>query len=164
MADFNLHAPEGATKKRRRVGRGQSSGLGTTAGRGNKGQQSRSGGKTYPGFEGGQMPLYRRLPHRGFTNTSFKKVWQIVNLEQLDSKYAAGEIVDGASLLQKRLVKNSEALIKILGEGNITKALTFQVDKVSASAKAKIEKAGGTVETPSGDDGSTAGDASVAGA
>jgi large subunit ribosomal protein L15 len=151
MADFNLHAPEGATKKRRRVGRGQSSGLGTTAGRGNKGQQSRSGGKTYPGFEGGQMPLYRRLPHRGFTNTSFKKVWQIVNLEQLDAKYAAGEIVDGASLLQKRLVKNSEALIKILGEGSITKALTFQVDKVSASAKAKIEKAGGTVETPSGD-------------
>ena len=148
MADFNLHAPVGATKKRRRVGRGQSSGLGTTAGRGNKGQQSRSGGKTYPGFEGGQMPLYRRLPHRGFTNTSFKKHWQI---EQLDAKYESGEIVDGASLLKKRLVKKSEALIKILGDGVITKALTFQVDKVSASAKAKIEKAGGTVETPSGD-------------
>jgi large subunit ribosomal protein L15 len=164
MADFNLHAPEGATKKRRRVGRGQSSGLGTTAGRGNKGQQSRSGGKTYPGFEGGQMPLYRRLPHRGFTNTSFKKVWQIVNLEQLDAKYAAGEIVDGASLMQKRLVKKSEALIKILGEGSITKALTFQVDKVSASAKAKIEKAGGTVETPSGDVAASTGDAPAAGA
>jgi large subunit ribosomal protein L15 len=150
MADFNLHAPEGATKKRRRVGRGQGSGLGTTAGKGNKGQQSRSGGKTYPGFEGGQMPLYRRLPHRGFTNTSFKKHWQVVNLEQIDGKYAAGEVVDGASLLQKRLVKKSEALIKILGDGSLTKALTFQVDKVSASAKAKIEKAGGTVETPSG--------------
>jgi large subunit ribosomal protein L15 len=150
MADYNLHAPVGATKNRRRVGRGQGSGLGTTAGKGNKGQQSRSGGKTYPGFEGGQMPLYRRLPHRGFTNTSFKKHWQIVNLEQLDDKYAAGEIVDGASLLQKRLVKKSEALIKILGDGGITKALTFQVDKVSASARAKIEKAGGTVETPSG--------------
>jgi large subunit ribosomal protein L15 len=150
MSDFNLHAPDGATKKRRRVGRGQGSGLGTTAGKGNKGQQSRSGGKTYPGFEGGQMPLYRRLPHRGFTNTSFKKVWQVLNLEQVDGKFAAGEVVDGASLLAKGLVKKSEGLIKILGDGNVTKALTFQVDKVSASAKAKIEKAGGTVETPSG--------------
>ena len=149
MADFNLHAPDGATKKRRRVGRGQGSGLGTTAGKGNKGQQSRSGGKTYPGFEGGQMPLYRRLPHRGFTNTSFKKHWQIVNLEQLDGKYEAGEVVDGASLLARRLVKKSEALIKVLGDGEITKALTFQVDKVSSAAKAKIEKAGGSVETPS---------------
>jgi large subunit ribosomal protein L15 len=151
MADFNLHAPEGATKKRRRVGRGQSSGLGTTAGKGNKGQQSRSGGKTYPGFEGGQMPLYRRLPHRGFTNTSFKKKWQVVSLEQIEAKYSSGEVVDGASLLQKRLVKKSAALIKVLADGNLTKALTFQVDKVSASAKAKIEKAGGTVETPAGD-------------
>jgi large subunit ribosomal protein L15 len=148
MADFNLHAPEGATKKRRRVGRGQGSGLGTTAGKGNKGQQSRSGGKTYPGFEGGQMPLYRRLPHRGFTNI-FKKEWQIVNLDQVEAKYAAGEIVDGASLLAKGLVKHSESLVKILAKGDITKALTFQVDKVSASAKAKIEKAGGKVETPS---------------
>jgi len=149
MADYNLHAPEGATKKRRRVGRGQGSGLGTTAGRGNKGQQSRSGGKTYPGFEGGQMPLYRRLPHRGFTNTSFKKDWQVVNLEQVEAKYSAGEVVDGVSLLQKRLVKKAEGLVKILGDGSITKALTFQVDKVSASARAKIEKAGGKVETPS---------------
>ncbi len=150
MADFNLHAPEGATKKRRRVGRGQSSGLGTTAGKGNKGQQSRSGGKTYPGFEGGQMPLYRRLPHRGFTNKAFKKDWQIVNLEQVDAKYQAGEIVDGVSLAAKRLVKKAEGLIKILGDGEVSKALTFQVDKVSASAKAKIEKAGGSVETVDG--------------
>jgi large subunit ribosomal protein L15 len=151
MADFNLHAPEGATKKRRRVGRGQGSGLGTTAGKGNKGQQSRSGGKTYPGFEGGQMPLYRRLPHRGFTNTSFKKDWQVVNLEQIETKFAAGEVVDGVSLKVKGLVKHAEGLIKVLGDGGLTKALTFQVDKVSASAKAKIEKSGGTVETPSGD-------------
>ena len=117
MADFNLHAPEGATKKRRRVGRGQSSGLGTTAGRGNKGQQSRSGGKTYPGFEGGQMPLYRRLPHRGFTNTSFKKDWQVVNLEQVDAKFAAGEIVDGASLKAKAPGQEGRGLIKVLGDG-----------------------------------------------
>lgn len=159
MADFNLHAPEGATKKRRRVGRGQSSGLGTTAGKGNKGQQSRSGGKTYPGFEGGQMPLYRRLPHRGFTNTSFKKDWQIVNLSQIDGKFSAGEIVDGPSLKAKGLVKKAEGLVKVLGDGSIEKALTFQVDKVSASAKAKIEKAGGSVETPSGVEASRSGDA-----
>ncbi len=148
MADFNLHAPEGATKKRRRIGRGQSSGLGTTAGKGNKGQQSRSGGKTYPGFEGGQMPLYRRLPHRGFSNTQFKKTWQVVNLEQIETKFASGETVDGPSLVAKGLVKKAELLIKVLGDGELTKALTFQVDKVSASAKAKIEKAGGKVEVP----------------
>ena len=148
MADFNLHAPAGATKKPRRVGRGQGSGLGTTAGKGNKGQQSRSGGKTYPGFEGGQMPLYRRLPHRGFDNSMFRKDWQIVNLSQVEAKYAVGETVDGPSLLAKGLVKKADALIKILGNGNLTKVLTFQVDKVSAQAKAKIEKAGGKVETP----------------
>jgi len=151
MADFNLHAPVGATRKPRRVGRGQSSGLGTTAGRGNKGQQSRSGGKTYPGFEGGQMPLYRRLPHRGFSNTSFKKDWQIVNLEQVEAKFSAGDVVDGASLKAKGLVKKAEALVKVLGDGTLSKALTFQVDKVSASARAKIEQAGGAVETPAGD-------------
>ncbi|MDP3178155.1 MAG: 50S ribosomal protein L15 [Spirochaetaceae bacterium] len=151
MPDFNLHAPEGATKKRRRVGRGQSSGLGTTAGRGNKGQQSRSGGTTYPGFEGGQMPLYRRLPGRGFKNAIFRKEWQIVNLEQIEGKFAAGDVVDGVALLAAGLVKKTDKLIKILGDGNLSVALTFQVDKVSANAKAKIEKVGGKVETPSGE-------------
>lgn len=149
MPDFNLHAPEGATKRKRIVGRGQGSGLGTTAGKGNKGQQSRSGGKTYPGFEGGQMPLYRRLPSRGFSNVMFKKDWQIVNLEQIEPKFAAGETVDGASLFVKGLVKAADGLVKVLGDGDITKALTFSVDKVSAGARAKIEKAGGRVETPS---------------
>jgi large subunit ribosomal protein L15 len=149
MSDFNLHAPAGATKRKRIIGRGQGSGRGTTAGRGNKGQQSRSGGKTYPGFEGGQMPLYRRLPHRGFKNTQFQKVWQVVNLEQLEGKFSAGEVVDGASLLLKGLVKKAEGLVKVLGDGEIGIALTFSVDKVSAGARAKIEKAGGTVETPS---------------
>ncbi len=147
MADFNLHRPEGAVTRKRIVGRGQGSGSGTTAGRGNKGQQSRSGGKTYPGFEGGQMPLYRRIPHRGFTNT-FRKEWQVVNLDQVEAKYQTGEVVDGVSLLAKGLVKKAEGLVKILADGELTKALTFQVDKVSASAKAKIEKAGGTVEVP----------------
>ena len=148
MSDYMLHAPEGANKRKRIVGRGQGSGLGTTAGKGNKGQQSRSGGKTYPGFEGGQMPLYRRLPHRGFTNI-FKKDWQVVNLCDIDGRYDAGEIVDGTSLLVKGLVKKSSGLIKILGNGEIGVGLIFQVDKVSASAKAKIESAGGKVETPS---------------
>jgi large subunit ribosomal protein L15 len=147
MSDFNLHAPEGAHKRKRIVGRGQGSGLGGTAGKGNKGQQSRSGGKTYPGFEGGQMPLYRRLPHRGFTNI-FRKEWQVVNLRDLEDKFEKGETVDGVSLMARGLVKKAEGLVKILGMGDITKALTVSVDKVSASAKEKIEKAGGKVETP----------------
>lgn len=145
MSDFNLHAPEGATKKKRIVGRGQGSGRGTTAGRGNKGQQSRSGGKTYPGFEGGQMPLYRRLPHRGFTNI-FRKEWQVVNLSDIETRFEKGELVDGASLLARGLVKKADRLVKILGDGEVTKALNFSVDKVSAAAKAKILKAGGKVE------------------
>ena len=148
MSDFNLHAPEGAHKRKRIVGRGQGSGLGTSAGKGNKGQQSRSGGKTYPGFEGGQMPLYRRIPHRGFTNTSFKKEWQVVNLRDLDQKFEKDETVDGVSLFARGLVKKAEAPVKLLGMGDISKALVVSVDKVSASAKEKIEKAGGKVETP----------------
>ncbi|MGO8692166.1 MAG: 50S ribosomal protein L15 [Rectinemataceae bacterium] len=149
MPDFNLHVPEGATKRKQIVGRGQGSGRGGTAGKGNKGQQSRSGGKTYPGFEGGQMPLYRRLPSRGFSNTMFKKVWQIVNLEQIEPAFQAGELVDGASLFVKGLVKKAEGLVKVLGDGELSKALNFSVDQVSAGARAKIEKAGGKVETPS---------------
>ncbi len=148
MSDYNLHAPEGANRKKRIVGRGQGSGLGTTAGRGNKGQQSRSGGKTYPGFEGGQMPLYRRLPHRGFSNYPFRKEWQIVNIEDLAMKFQAGETVDAVSLLLKGLVKKPEQLIKILGTGTISIALNVSVDAVSAGAKTKIEAAGGKVETP----------------
>lgn len=145
MSDFQLHAPEGATKKKRIVGRGQGSGRGTTAGKGNKGQQSRSGGKTYPGFEGGQMPLYRRLPHRGFHNI-FRKEWQIVNLEQIEAKYQAGQTVDAKSLCEIGLVKKADIAVKILGDGDLSKALTFIVDKVSASALDKIQKAGGKVQ------------------
>ncbi len=148
MSDYQLHAPEGANRKKRIVGRGQATGLGTTAGRGNKGQQSRSGGKTYPGFEGGQMPLYRRLPMRGFSNEPFRKEWQILNIRDLTAKFAAGETVDAASLLLKGLIKKPEGLIKLLGTGSVSFALHVSVDAVSASAKAKIEAAGGTVETP----------------
>jgi large subunit ribosomal protein L15 len=142
--DFNLHAPVGANKKKRIVGRGQGSGRGTTAGKGNKGQQSRSGGKTYIGFEGGQMPLYRRLAHRGFSNYPFKKEWETVNLGEIETKYEAGETVDAVSLIKKGLVKKAHP-VKILAMGELTKKLSFNVAAASASAKEKIEKAGGTL-------------------
>jgi large subunit ribosomal protein L15 len=145
MSDFNLSAPVGANKKKRIVGRGSSSGRGTTAGKGNKGQQSRSGGKVYVGFEGGQMPLYRRIAQRGFSNYWFKKEYTIFNLSQLEAKYADGETVDKESLIKKGLLSKANVLVKVLGDGDLTKKLTVAVDKVSASAKEKIEKLGGTV-------------------
>lgn len=150
MAEYNpiLSAPQGANKKPKRVGRGSSSGLGTTAGKGNKGQQSRSGGKTYVGFEGGQMPLYRRIARKGFSNYPFKKEYVCINVELLETKYNDGETVNKASLVEKGFISSkSNSLVKILGNGEITKKLTVEVDKVSASAKEKIEKAGGSVKT-----------------
>ena len=150
MAEYNpiLSAPQGANKKPKRVGRGSSSGLGTTAGKGNKGQQSRSGGKTYVGFEGGQMPLYRRIARKGFSNYPFKKEYVCINVELLETKYNDGETVNKASLVEKGFISSkSNSLVKILGNGEITKKLTVEVDKVSASAKDKIEKAGGSVKT-----------------
>ena len=144
MHDFNLHAPEGANRQKKVLGRGQGSGRGTTSGKGHKGQKARSGGKTYGGFEGGQMPLYRRLARRGFSNYPFKKEWQIVNLGEIDKRYAADEIVDVVSLHQKRLIKGT-APVKILAFGGLSKSLTFTVAAVSASAKEKIEQAGGSV-------------------
>ena len=145
MSELTLKAPVGANKKKRIVGRGSSSGRGTTAGRGNKGQQSRSGGKVYIGFEGGQMPLFRRIAQRGFSNYPFKKEFDIVNLCDIEAKYADGETVNKETLGAKGLVKNSAVLVKVLGNGDLTKKVTVAVDKVSASAKEKIEKIGGTV-------------------
>lgn len=145
MSDFNLYAPEGANKKKRIVGRGSSSGRGTTAGRGNKGQQSRSGGKVYVGFEGGQMPLYRRIAKRGFSNYPFRKDFEIFNLSDIEIRYANGETVNRESLVVKGLLKKVNALVKVLGDGDLTKKLTVDVDKVSSSARDKIVKAGGTV-------------------
>jgi large subunit ribosomal protein L15 len=144
MHDFNLHSPEGANKRKRIIGRGQGSGRGTTAGKGNKGQQSRSGGKTYLGFEGGQMPLYRRLAHRGFSNYPFKKAVDIVNLREIESKFGNGETVNTAALLAKGLVSGKNT-VKILAVGELTKKINFEVDAVSVGAAAKIEKAGGSV-------------------
>ena len=145
MSELTLKAPVGANKKKRIVGRGSSSGRGTTAGRGNKGQQSRSGGKVYIGFEGGQMPLFRRIAQRGFSNYPFKKEFDIVNLCDIEAKYADGETVNKETLVAKGLVKNSAVLVKVLGNGDLTKKVTVAVDKFSASAKEKIEKIGGTV-------------------
>ena len=150
MAEYNpiLSAPQGANKKPKRVGRGSSSGLGTTAGKGNKGQQSRTGtGVPYVGFEGGQMPLYRRIARKGFSNYPFKKEYVCINVSQLDAKFNDGETVDNASLAAKGFISaKSNVLVKVLGDGEITKKLTIDVAKVSESAKAKIEKAGGTVK------------------
>ena len=148
MAEYNpiLTAPQGANKKPKRVGRGSSSGLGTTAGKGNKGQQSRSGkGSPYVGFEGGQMPLYRRIAHKGFSNYPFKKEYVCINVELLDSKFNDGETVNKETLVAKGLLKDASAIVKILGNGDLSKKLTVNVDKLSASAKEKIEKAGGNV-------------------
>lgn len=142
MHDFDLHAPVGANKKKKVLGRGQGSGRGTTAGKGNKGQKARSGGKTYVGFEGGQMPLYRRLARRGFSNYPFKKEWQIVNLGQIEEFFESGETVELASLKKKGLVKGVDP-VKILSKGDFSKKLSFNVAAASAGAKEKIEKAGG---------------------
>ncbi|MBP3366422.1 MAG: 50S ribosomal protein L15 [Treponema sp.] len=147
MSDFTLKAPVGANKKPKRVGRGSSSGLGTTAGRGNKGQQSRSGKRVpYVGFEGGQMPLYRRIARRGFSNAPFKKEYAILNVADLEKKFADGETVNRESLKARRLVGKVKDGIKILGNGDISKKLVIEVEKISAAAKEKVEKAGGSVQ------------------
>ncbi|MDD5930645.1 MAG: 50S ribosomal protein L15 [Spirochaetales bacterium] len=150
MAEYNpiLTAPVGANKKPKRVGRGSSSGLGTTAGKGNKGQQSRTGtGVPYVGFEGGQMPLYRRIARKGFSNYPFKKEYVCINVEQLNSKFNDGDTVDKKALIEKGFISaKSSSMVKILGNGEVSKKLTISVEKISESAKAKIEKAGGSVK------------------
>ena len=146
MSEFNLVMPKGANKKRKILGRGSSSGWGKTAGKGNKGQKARSGGKVYAGFEGGQMPLYRRLAKRGFSNYPFSREYAVVNLSLIDSKFAEGETVSNSSLLEKGLLKKIFSLVKILGNGELTKKLDFEVSAISSSAKEKIEKAGGSIK------------------
>lgn len=142
----NLKPAEGSTKKRKRVGRGHASGHGKTAGRGLNGQASRAGGTKGPGFEGGQTPLAMRLPKLpGFRNIN-RKEYVPVNVARLDEKFADGDTVDHDSLVDKGIIKHADALVKVLGDGQLKKKLTVQVDKVSASAKAKIEAAGGKVK------------------
>jgi len=132
-------------KNRKRVGRGPGSGKGKTAGRGHKGQQSRSGGGTPLGFEGGQMPLYRRLPKRGFNNSIFRKVYAIVNVGQLDAAFDDGAMVDATAIRAAHLVNSKTGPIKILGGGDLTKKLTVTADHFSGSARKKIEAVGGEV-------------------
>ncbi len=140
-----LSPAAGATRAPYRKGRGAGSGNGKTAGKGHKGQNARSGGGVRPGFEGGQIPLYRRLPKRGFKNR-FATVYSIVNVADIDAKFNDGDIVDLASLKAAGLVKKENDGLKVLGQGEITKKLTVKADKYSESAKAKIEAAGGTAE------------------
>ncbi len=144
MKLHELKPAEGSTKDRKRLGRGVGSGWGKTAGRGNKGHNSRSGGGVRPGFEGGQMPLHRRLPKRGFTNI-FKKAVAVVNINEL-GRFESGAVVDEAALIRTGLVKKRMDGVKLLGQGEIDIALTVQINAISRSARAKIEAAGGTVE------------------
>jgi large subunit ribosomal protein L15 len=141
-----IRAPKGSNRKKRPVGRGQGSGKGGTSGRGDKGQNSRSGRGVRLGFEGGQMPLFRRIASRGFSNQPFKKDFTVLNLELIENRYSDGETVSLETLVKKGLVKNREMNVKILGEGEFSRKLTFAIAKISASAVKKIEAAGGKIE------------------
>jgi large subunit ribosomal protein L15 len=139
-----LRPAEGATSDRKRVGRGKGSGLGKTAGKGHKGLRARSGGGTKPGYEGGQMPLQRRLPKRGFVNV-FRKEWAIVNVKSLN-RFPAGSVVDAEALRKEGLIKGTADGVKLLGDGEVDRKLTVKVDRASRSAVEKVVAAGGTVE------------------
>jgi large subunit ribosomal protein L15 len=140
----NLKPKKGARHAKKRVGRGPGSGHGKTSGRGEKGQKSRAGFSRQPGFEGGQMPLHRRLPKRGFTNI-FKKEYAVVNLSDLE-RFDNGATVDEAALRQAGLVKGQNDGVKVLGNGKLSKKLTVSATKFSATAKQAIEAAGGSVQ------------------
>ncbi len=144
MKLHELSPAAGSTRPNYRKGRGAGSGNGKTAGKGHKGQNARSGGGVRPGFEGGQLPLYRKLPKRGFTN-HFSKQYAIVNLKTLE-KYEAGTVVDIKKLIADKVIKNRFDGLKVLANGELTKALTVKAAVFSASAKEKIEAAGGKAE------------------
>ena len=145
MKLHELKPAEGSTKSRKRVGRGNGSGLGNTAGRGDKGQKARSGGGVRPGFEGGQMPIMRRIPKRGFTN-NFGREYSIVNVCDLEERFESGAEVSIESLFAVGLVNKVQDGVKVLGDGDLTKSLTVRVQKVSKTAAGKITAAGGKVE------------------
>lgn len=140
-----IRKPKGATRKPRVRGKGPGSGNGTTAGRGTKGQNARSGGGVRLGFEGGQMPLYRRIARRGFNNSQFQRVVQEVSLAQLEHAFDSGATVDIAALVDEGLIHPAADDAKVLANGKVTKSLTLQGIRVSAGARNKIEAAGGTV-------------------
>ena len=139
----NIPKIEGATHPTKRLGRGEGSGHGKTCGKGHKGQKCRSGGGIPVGFEGGQMPLYRKLPRRGFNNFNFSKRYQLVNLAQLEK--LEGDIVSREVLVGAGLIRDNDEGVKLLGDGELSKAFTVTVDKVSKSAKSKIEAAVGKI-------------------
>ena len=141
----NLRAPKKANSGKKRVGRGMGSGMGKTSTRGHKGQWARSGGGVRPGFEGGQTPLFRRLPKRGFTNARFRKEFAVVNLEQLN-QFAEGTVVTPELLMETRIVRDAKDGIKVLAVGDVAVKLTVQANAFSGAAKQKIEAAGGTAE------------------
>ena len=145
MKLHELSPAEGSVKEGFRKGRGAGSGNGKTAGKGHKGQNARSGGGVRPGFEGGQLPLYRKLPKRGFNNSRFGKAYAEVNVNSLN-KFNDGDVVDCAALLAKGIIKNAHDGVKVLGEGELTKKLTVKAAVFSASAKEKIEAVGGKTE------------------
>ena len=144
MKLHELHPAEGSTSAQKRLGRGSGSGLGKTSGKGYKGAKARSGGGKRPGFEGDQMPLYRRVPKRGFNNV-FRTEYAEVNLERLEA-FEDGAVVDAAALLEKRIIRKELDGVKILGGGELTKKLTVKAAKFTASAKEKIEAVGGKAE------------------
>lgn len=141
----DLTPAEGSVKDAKRKGRGAGSGNGKTAGRGHKGQNARSGGGVRPGFEGGQMPLHRRQPKRGFDNSKFATVYQIVNLYDFNI-FEDGAVVSAKELFEEGLIRSAEKPVKVLGDGELEKKLTIKADKFSESAKSKIEAAGGKIE------------------
>jgi large subunit ribosomal protein L15 len=142
---MTLKRPAGAAKSGRRVGRGQATGNGCTSGRGNKGQKSRSGYGRKVGFEGGQMPLIRRVPKKGFGNGAFARAYQVVNLAQLN-RYNDGDTVDFDALRKNGLVNGKNLHVKLLGKGELTKKLTIVVNRASKTAREAVEKAGGKIE------------------
>lgn len=149
----NLRPPDGARRKKKRVGRGEGSGKGVTAGRGHKGAKSRSGFKRKRGFEGGQMPLHRRVPKRGFRNP-FRTEYAVVNLDTLSERFDDGTEVTPELLRERRIVRRSRALIKVLARGEISKKLTVRAHRFSARAREAIDAAGGSVELLSATTGS----------
>ncbi len=145
MKLHELAPAAGSTKEVKRIGRGHGSGNGKTAGKGHKGQKARSGGSIRPGFEGGQMPLQRRMPKRGFNNI-FAKEFAAVNVSELEKRFEDGAEVDAQALIEAGAIKNAKDGIKILGNGELTKKLTVKAAKFTGTAKEKIEKAGGKAE------------------
>jgi large subunit ribosomal protein L15 len=149
MRLHDIKPAPGSVKRKKRVGRGRASGHGKTSTRGHKGQKARSGGAIRPGFEGGQMPMHRRLPKKGFSNAAFRTEYAVYNVDRLAEVFEDGAVINEESLRAKNLLKGRRGGkwdgIKILGDGEITKKFTVEVDKISESARQKIEKAGGKV-------------------